>query len=193
MSERLPARTLESTLTWVGWAPGKDFISTAADRLRLTYAGIEGDLHAGLTRPSGAREPWYPRGTEMKNERQLSIVSVEDNAEIAAALGIPDLRPEWIGGNLLLSGVPNLSLLPPRSMLFFPSGATIRIDGDNGPCRQAGRAVAAQFPGRPELEFAFVKAAKYKRGLVGWVEREGEIVPGDTVKIRVWEQALYPG
>lgn len=193
MSERLPARALEASLTWVGWAPGTDFVSTAADRLRLTYAGIEGDLHAGLTRPSGAREPWYPRGTEMKNERQLSIVSVEDNAEIAAALGIPDLRPEWIGGNLVLSGVPNLSLLPPRSILFFPSGATIRIDGDNGPCRQAGRAVAAQFSGRPELEFAFVKAAKYKRGLVGWVEREGEIVPGDAVKIRVWEQALYPG
>ena len=41
--------------------------------------------------------------------------------------------------------------------------------------------------------FGFVKAAKYKRGLVGWVEREGPISPGDPVKIRVWEHALYPG
>jgi hypothetical protein len=47
-------------------------------------------------------------------------------------------------------------------------------------------------PGRPDLEFGFVKAAKYKRGLLGWVEREGPIRPGDPVKIRVWEQALYP-
>jgi MOSC domain-containing protein YiiM len=105
----------------------------------------------------------------------------------------PALDPEWIGGNLLLSGVSHLSLLPSRSILMFESGAAIRIDGDNGPCRQSGRAIAEQFPDRPELELGFVKAAKYKRGLVGWVEREGEIKPGDSVKIRVWEQALYPG
>jgi hypothetical protein len=193
MSERQPARSIEGLLAWVGCALGEDFVSTRADHLNLTYAGIPGDLHGGLLRPSGAREPWYPRGTEMKNERQLSILSAEENAEVATAMGLAELKPEWIGGNLLLSGVPSLSLLPPRSILFFPSGAAIRIDGDNGPCRQSGRAIAAQFPDRPELEFAFVKAAKYKRGLVGWVEREGEIRPGDVVKIRVWEQALYPG
>jgi hypothetical protein len=193
MSERRPARTLEARLDWVGRAPGTDFVSTPTDQLSLTYAGIVGDLHSGLVRPSGAREPWYPRGTEMKNERQLSILSAEENAEVAATLGIPGLEPGLIGGNLLLSGVQNLSLLPPRSILFFPSGAAVRIDGDNGPCRQSGRAIAAQFPDRPELEFAFVKAARYKRGVVGWVEREGDIRPGDTVKIRVWEQALYPG
>ena len=75
---------------------------------------------------------------------------------------------------------------------MFPSGAAIRIDGDNGPCRQSGRAIAEHVPGRPEHEFGFVKAAKHKRGLVGWVEREGAVRPGDPVKIRVWEQALYP-
>ncbi|MEO8757175.1 MAG: MOSC domain-containing protein [Devosia sp.] len=192
MSERRAATTIEAKLVWTGWAPGGDFVSTACDRLELIYAGIPGDLHSGLYRKSGAREPWYERGTPMRNERQLSILSLDEMAEIAAALSIPELKPEWIGGNLLLSGVPSLSQLPPRSILMFPSGAAIRIDGDNGPCRHSGRAIAAQFPDRPDLEFGFVKAAKYKRGVLGWVEREGTISPGDNITIRVWEQALYP-
>jgi hypothetical protein len=76
--------------------------------------------------------------------------------------------------------------------MMFPSGAAIRIDGDNGPCRISGRSIVEQVPARPDIEFGFVKEAKYKRGLVGWVEREGEIRLGDIARIRVWEQALYP-
>ena len=152
-----------------------------------------GDVHAGLYRQSGAREPWYPRGTPMRNERQLSILSAEELAEVATRLAIPKLSPEWIGGNLLLAGIPDLSLLPPRSILMFPSGAAIRIDGDNGPCRHSGRSIAGHVPGRADLELGFVKAAKHKRGLVGWVEREGEVRAGDLVRIRVWEQKLYAG
>lgn len=192
MSDRVAAMTIEGTLTWTGWAPHQSFVTTATDHLDLTYAGIVGDLHSGLYRKSGVREPWYPRGTPMRNERQLSILSTEEMAEVAADLNLPELPPAWIGGNLLLAGIPSLSRLPPRSILMFPSGAAIRIDGDNGPCRSSGRAIVEHVPGRPDLEFGFVKAAKYKRGLLGWVEREGPVRPGDPVKIRVWEQALYP-
>jgi hypothetical protein len=191
MSERRAATTLSATLAWVGWSPGPDFVTQPAERLELSYEGIPGDLHAGLFRESGAREPWYPRRTPMRNERQLSILSAEELAEVASTMGIAALDPAWIGGNLLLSGVPGLSSLPPRSILMFPSGAAIRIDGDNGPCRSSGRSIAAA-TGVPAHEFEFVKAAKYKRGLVGWVEREGAVSPGDSIKIRVWEQALYP-
>jgi hypothetical protein len=173
-------------------ALGDSFVGTAADNLTLTYAGIPGDRHAGLTRPSGVREPWYPRGTPMRNERQLSILSTEELAEVAATMGIPALEPNWIGANLVLSGIPHLSLLPPRTLIMFPSGAAVRIDGDNGPCRGSGRSVASHYPGDPKLEFAFVKAADRKRGLVGWVECEGAVRMGDSVKIRIWEQALYP-
>lgn len=188
----MPPKSIIGRLAWVGFAPGSDFVTTPAASLELTYAGIPGDLHGGLTRPSGVREPWYERGTPMRNERQLTILSAEENAEIAQALNLPELKPEWIGGNLLVEGIPSLSLLPPRSILMFPSGAAIRIDGDNGPCRQSGRAIA-RHTGRPDVEFGFVKAARHKRGLVAWVEREGVITPGDSIKIRVWEQALYPG
>lgn len=191
MAEFVPARTIEGVVRGLFWAPGKHFVSEPAEVLTLTYAGIPGDLHAGLVRPSGVREPWYPRGTPMRNERQLSILSEEEMAEVAAALSIPDLEPEWIGGNLLLAGIAGLSLLPSRSILMFPSGAAIRIDGDNGPCRSAGRGIVEHVPDRPDIEFGFVKAARHKRGLVGWVEREGEVRAGDTVKVRVWEHTLY--
>ncbi len=191
MAEYLPARTIEAMVKGVYWAPRDTFVSEPLDVLNLTYDGIPGDRHAGLYRNSGPREPWYPRGTPMRNERQLSILSAEENAEVAAALAIDALRPEWIGGNILLSGVPQLSQLPPRTLLMFPSGATVRIDGDNGPCKKSGAAIAANVPGRPDLEFGFVKAAKHKRGLLGWVEREGEVRPGDVVRLRIWEQSLY--
>jgi hypothetical protein len=191
MAERVPSRTIEGRVEGVYWAPHKTFVSEPLDVLTLTYEGIPGDRHSGLYRESGPREPWYPRGTPMRNERQLSILSAEENAEVAATMGIPELKPEWIGGNLLLSGVPHLSALPPRSILWFPSGAAVRIDGDNGPCKKSGASIASNIPGRPDLELGFVKAAKHKRGVLGWVEREGEVRAGDVVRIRVWEQVLY--
>jgi hypothetical protein len=191
MAERVPSRTIEGRVEGVYWAPHKTFVSEPLDVLTLTYEGIPGDRHSGLYRESGPREPWYPRGTPMRNERQLSILSAEENAEVAAAMNIDALEPEWIGGNLLLSGVPQLSALPPRSILWFPSGAAVRIDGDNGPCKKSGASIASNIPGRPDLELGFVKAAKHKRGVLGWVEREGEVRAGDVVRIRVWEQVLY--
>lgn len=185
-------RSLEGRLEATYAALGDDFVSTARPELLLTFAGIPGDIHSGLTRKSGGREPWYKRGTVMRNERQLSLLSVEELAEIAAALRLDHLPAEWIGANLVVSGVPHFTLLPPRTQLMFPSGATIRIDGDNAPCRQAGRALVRHVPDRPDLEFGFVKAAMDRRGLVGWVEREGVIRPGDTIQIRLWRQRDYP-
>jgi hypothetical protein len=191
MAEFIPARTIEAKVEGVFAALADTFVSTSRDLLALTYEGIHGDRHSGLYRKSGPREPWYPRGTPMRNERQLSVLSVEELAEVAAALEIAELRPEWIGANLVLSGVPDLSLLPPRTLMMFPSGAAVRIDGDNGPCKKSGASIAANIPGRPDLELGFVKAAKHKRGLLGWVEREGEVRPGDIVRLRIWKQTLY--
>ncbi len=191
MADFVPAQTIEGNVRGVFRAIGKSFVTEPVESLMLTYEGIPGDVHSGLYRESGAREPWYPRGTPMRNERQLSMLSEEELAEVAETLTIALLPPEWIGGNLLIAGVPSFSRLPPRSILMFPSGAAIRIDGDNGPCRFSGRSIADRVPGRPDLELGFVKAAKHKRGLVGWVEREGEVRAGDIVRIRVWEQALY--
>lgn len=183
---------LEAMIVGVYCVPQEALASLPVEHLDLNYAGIVGDRHAGLVRSSGAREPWYPRGTMMRNERQVSILSQEELSEVARAMATQALPPEWIGGNLLLSGLAHLSLLPPRSIMMFPSGAAIRIDGDNGPCRASGRSIADR-TGNPEHEFSFVKAARNRRGLVGWVEREGRVGPGDAVRIRVWAQHDYPG
>lgn len=186
----LAAGTLTARVEGTYVVEGAAVESTPRDALILTYSGIAGDRHEGLVRPSGPREPWYPRGTPMRNERQVSILGLEELAEIAATLGIDHLDPRWIGANLVLSGIEHLTRLPPRTLLLFASGATIRIDGDNDPCRKSGAAIAAHVDNRPDLQFAFVKAAKDKRGLVGWVEREGVILPGDEVKVRTWRQLI---
>lgn len=186
----LAAATLSARVEATCVVEGRAVESTPRDALILSYAGISGDRHEGLVRPAGPREPWYPRGTPMRNERQVSILGLEELAEIASTLGIDRLDPSWIGANLVLSGIPNLTRLPPRTLLLFPSGATIRIDGDNDPCRKSGAAIAAHIPNRPDLQFAFVRAARDKRGLVGWVEREGIIRAGDEVKVRTWRQVL---
>jgi hypothetical protein len=96
---------------------------------------------------------------------------------------------------MVLEGVPALSMLPPRSLLFFEGGATIKIDGQNAPCRFAGESIAAHYPDRDgkALALAFPKRAAGKRGLVGWVERPGVIKAGSTVTVQVPEQWIWDG
>jgi MOSC domain len=191
MTEAVPVQKFDATVAGLYLADGDDFVSRSVSRLDLELAGISGDIHAGISRKSGAREPWYPRGTIMRNERQLSILSVAELAEVAIAMGIDRLEAEWIGANIVLDGVTDLSRLPPRTQLFFASGAVVRIDGDNGPCRDAGGAIARNIAGREGLDRAFVSAAKGRRGLVGWVEREGKVAVDDEVTVRIWPQKLY--
>ena len=201
MIETHPPRKLKATVSKVLRATGDDFVSTEASSLPLTFEGIKGDFHAGISRQSGSREPWYERGTVMRNERQISILSQEELAEIAEGMGIETLEPGWIGANLVLEGIPRMSYLPPRTLLFFEGGVTLRIDGYNAPCRLAGSKIAEAVgaePGpdgdytRSDMALAFKDAAHMKRGLVAWVEREGVVKPGEAVTARLWEQWIYP-
>ncbi|MEP3049697.1 MAG: molybdenum cofactor sulfurase [Roseibium sp.] len=169
-----------------------DFQTEEIDSLELTFEGIPGDRHAGFTRMSGGREPWYPRGTEMCNERQISVLSIEELAVIASRMDLPVLKSEWIGSNITLSGIPDLSLLPPRTRLVFDGGLVIRVDGDNAPCRVAGQAIAENNPGRDGLDLLFPKMAKRLRGLVGFVEKPGVVTAGEAVTAHVPEQWVYP-
>lgn len=202
MIETHPPRKLKAIVSKVLRATGEDFVSTETSSLPLTFEGIEGDFHAGISRKSGGREPWYERGTVMRNERQVSILSREELAEIAQGMGIDELQPGWIGANLVLEGIEQMSYLPPRTLLFFEGGVTLRVDGYNAPCRLAGSKIAEAVgaePGpdgdhtRSDMALAFKDAAHMKRGLVAWVEREGVIKPGEEVTARLWEQWIYPG
>lgn len=188
---QIPAQKFTAEIANLFLASGEDFVSVPTPELELTYEGIVGDHHAGLTRKSSGREPWYKRGTEMRNERQVSLLSVEEIAIIAERLGVDHFNAGRIGANMLVSGVPQFSQVPSRTQMFFPSGAVLRIDGYNAPCKIAGAALQADYEGRDDIELGFVKAAENLRGLVAWVERPGLVRQGDSITVRVWPQQLY--
>ena len=70
--------------------------------LELLFSGIKGDFHAGLTRKSDVRTiRQYARDTDIRNVRQLTIVSEEELVEIAALMDIPEMKAEWLGANVV--------------------------------------------------------------------------------------------
>ena len=164
-----------------------NFITEEKDALEFTIAGIPGDRHAGYDRPSGGREKkLYPRGTRIRNNRQWSAVSVEELTEIAKSMNLPAIKPEWLGANMLISGIPSLSTLPAISMLKIFSGETegpvLVIYCQNRPCIYPHQAME-EIMGH-QIETQFTKAAKETRGLVGWVEKPGTAHRGD--RLEVW-------
>lgn len=159
------------------------FVTRALDLAVLSYAGLEGDRHAGLTMKCGVRQKHLPRGTEIRNARQLSLVSVEELEQVAKALGVPRLDYRWLGANVLIRGAPELTKVPPGSRFVFSSGAVLCIDGDNEPCTKAGKAVVEGLGAEASVASRFVKAADGLRGLVAWVERPGSLKTGDRVTL----------
>jgi hypothetical protein len=165
------------------------FEKQARSSLNLLLSGPEGDCHTGLTRLSDVRTlQTYKRNTVIRNVRQMTVISVEEMAEIAAYMEMPEMNASWLGANMVTSGIPELTLLPPSTRLQFPSGATLVIDTENLPCRQVADVIAKSYPEKGPL---FVKAATHKRGLTAWVECEGEIRVGDDIKIFIPPQRIY--
>ena len=167
-----------------------DFVTHAVPELVLDMQGIVGNRHHGPLRAAGPREPWLPKGAMIRNDRQLSALSVEEAALIAAGLSLPKPAPELIGANLLVQGIAAFSRIAPGSHLAFggkwggkgkfDGSAVLRIEAYNKPCRGPGRKLADAHE-RPELEFAFVSVAASLRGLVLSVTLPGVIRPGDAV------------
>ncbi len=181
----------ESRLALCLMADGKDFVTRPVDGLDLDFNGIAGDRHAGLTRRSTAREPWYPRGTEIRNDRQLTVVSALELAEVARAMDLPVIEPGWIGANLVFDDIPELTSLPAGTKLLFEGGATVNIEAENAPCRAAGRSIGLHFPDREKLELLFPRLARQKRGVVASVEKPGTVRRGEAVKVLVPLRRLY--
>lgn len=188
-----PARKLLGTVSETLIAAFDHFETRPTEALDLGFEGIAGDFHAGTTRRSGGREPWYGRGTEMRNERQVSIVASDELRLIAAGMKLAEVKPDWIGANLVIDGVPRLSMLPSGTQMFFAGGVTLKVDGQNHPCRLAGRAVAenARMADHEAGALMFPKAAKRLRGLVAWVEKPGRVTRGEAVSVRIPEQWIY--
>jgi hypothetical protein len=163
------------------------------DMLTLELTGLSGTRHYGFTRKAGAREPWYKRGMEMRSGRQLTVVSQEDLAAIATIMGLPKIEPEWIGANIVVTGVPHVSFLPSGTRIHF-ADATVVVEAQNAPCRIAGKAIAQHVapggaPGGIELDFA--QKAKGLRGVVASVERAGPVRTGEDIVVKVPPQWLW--
>ena len=161
----------------------------AQPHLDLNFDGIVGDCHASRIRPSDSRMlKQYKRGTPVMNNRQVSLVSQEELADIAEALGVPALDPMWLGANLVTKGIPDLTLLPPSTRLMFSSGASLIVDLENAPCRFPADIIERHYPGHG---LDFPKKAKNKRGLVAYVEKEGRIAAGDEIVLLIPPQRIY--
>ena len=169
----------------------KSILSTRVHQVDAGFEGLAGDKHAGLTLLSDSRTPFYSRGSPIRNMRQVSIVSVEELAEVAQGMGLDGLQPEWLGANLALEGVPELTLLPPGTRIFFPHGAVLYLTGENLPCRNPGKVIQELFPDRPGLVDLFVSQATHKRGVVAVVEKPGLLVDGDPVQLMVPDHYRY--
>lgn len=155
----------------------------------LLFAGIEGECHGGLTRPACVRtKAQYPTGTEIRNVRQLSVLSQEELGEIAARMGMEDIDPAWLGASMVIEGIPDFSHIPPSSRLQFSSGASLAVDMENRPCIYPGREIEKD---RPGLGPKFKPAAKNRRGVTAWVEREGSVSVGDAVRLHIPDQPIW--
>ncbi len=175
-------------VTWLGHVSrpvGRDLIihGEPLEEMPLTYAGFAGEVHAGLTRPACSRvTAQYPKGTEIRNTRQVSLVSAEELRAIAAALDLDAVDPAWLGASVVIEGIPDFTHLPPSSRLQGEGGATLVVDMENLPCIEPAKTIETARPGHGK---AFKVAAKGRRGLTAWVEREGVLRLGERVRLHV--------
>jgi hypothetical protein len=182
-----------ATVTWLGRVPDRDrqLASEAGRTLTLTFAGPEGEAHGGLVRPSCSRvTALYPRGTPIRNTRQLSVLSAEELAATAAEMGLPALDPALVGATLVLEGLPDFSHVPPGARLLAPSGACLTVDMENRPCSLPAKPIEAAHPG---FGARFKAAAQGRRGVTAWVEAEGVIALGDRLRLFVPDQPRWAG
>ncbi|PUB18548.1 MOSC domain-containing protein [Yoonia sediminilitoris] len=178
-------------VVWIGHVPDRtaNLRSSPQTQAQLTFAGIPGESHGGLTRPACVRvRSQYPKGTEIRNVRQLSVMSAEELAEIAADCGLDAFDPAHIGASLVISGIPDFTHLPPSSRLQFADGSAIVVDMENRPCHLPAKVINQDVPGAGDH---FKAAAQGKRGVTAWIEREGRITVGDGVRLHVPDQRAW--
>jgi MOSC domain-containing protein len=169
--------------------PNDGLATRQVKKCAVGFEGMQGDWHATLTRKACVRtRRQYTIGTKIRNTRQVSIVSVEELVKIALKMGIDNIKPEWLGANLLISGTPDVTLLPPSSRLIFSSGASLVVDMENEPCKYPGEIIEAEHPGFGHL---FANSARNLRGVTAWVEREGAISEGDAVALHMPPQRIW--
>lgn len=181
------------TIVWLGAQelPVENLLIRAAPvtEMALSFAGFAGESHAGLTRPSCNRvKAQHPRGTTIRNVRQLAVVSAEEMAAVATDLGLEDFDYAWVGASVVIKGIPDFSHVPPSSRLQAEDGTTLVVDMENRPCQEPAVTIEAARPGHGK---AFKAAATGRRGVTAWVEREGVLRIGQRVRLHIPDQPVW--
>jgi hypothetical protein len=131
----------------------------------------------------------HPRGTTIRNVRQFSVVSAEDLAVVAAKMGVAAIDPAWIGASVVIVGFSDFTRVPPSSRLQGPDGVTLVVDKENRPCRPPAKVIDEDTPGHGRT---FKTAAKGRRGVTAWGERESWLRFGETLRLQIPSQPVWP-
>src|SRR6056297_3332973 len=89
-------------ITWLGRVDNRTATLRASplQEVMATYAGVDREEHAGVTRPSCSRVvAQYSKGTDIRNVRQFSVLSSEELDAIAQAMGVERVEPAWVGAS----------------------------------------------------------------------------------------------
>ena len=176
------------TITWLGVVSEEreGIRSAARDSVDVSFAGVEGEIHGGRTRPSCSRgTQQHPRDTEIANVRQFAVVSAEELAQIAADLELDSIAPEWLGASIVIEGIPDFSHIPPSARLQTENGTTLVVDMQNRPCQFPAKEIEKEHKGHGKR---FKPVAEGRRGVTAWVEREGSLSVGDKIRLHIPDQ-----
>ena len=163
-------------VTAVSRSPRHSLVKSNEGSIKLVAGlGVEGDAHLGTTvkhRSRVARDPTQP------NLRQVHLVHAELHDELRQA-GFA-VAPGQMGENVTTSGVDLLGLAT-GTRLYLGSSAVVEVTGLRNPCAQLDKiqkGLMAATLGRDEHGNLVRKA-----GIMGVVLAEGEVRPGDPIRV----------
>ena len=169
----------------VALRPGHHFSKTSAPVIRLHKGlGVEGDGHLGLTvqhRSRVARDPTQP------NLRQVHLIHAELFDELRGKGFV--VQPADLGENVTTGGI-DLLALPTGTRLHLGENAVVEITGLRNPCIQIDtfqKGLMAATLDR-DAQGNLVR----KAGVMGIVIADGDIRPGDPVRIELPAAPHHP-
>lgn len=188
---------------WLGVTPFFSNISIPQEKLTFSLKGIRGDKYEGL-RVLDAREVLplslsMSKGQMIRNDRQVTILSLEELGYCCELLGVlnhpktppkKNIPPELLGGNIIISGIEELSKLHYGSRFIFfrgPKTRNVILDatGENHACAHPSKQLDIYYnEGVTEAPIDFSKFPgiandNHLRGITASIFSTGKISTGD--------------
>lgn len=163
-------------VTAVSRSPRHSLVKSNEDCIRLVAGlGVEGDAHLGTTVKHRSR---VARDATQPNLRQVHLVHAELHDELRQA-GFA-VAPGQMGENVTTSGVDLLGLAT-GTQLHLGSSAIVEVTGLRNPCAQLDKI-------QKGLMAATLERDQHgnlvrKAGIMGIVLAEGEVRPGDPIRV----------